>query len=170
MTGTILAGLVGLAVGSFLNIVISRVPREEHFWTGRPRCSQFHQTLPWQDFVPLLNYVWLKGRCRFCGDPISWRYPIVELAAGVLALALWVHFPGSVLLWVYGPFTAALLVLTVLDVQYYWLPDSITLPGIAFGLAAALIFPHLDLGRALLGALGGWALLVAVRWVYEKLT
>jgi len=120
--------------------------------------------------VPLLSYAWLKGQCRFCRASISWRYPAVELAAGLLALALWVRFPGSLFLLLYGPFTAALVVLTVLDVQYYWLPDAITLPGIAFGLTAALILPQVSFVYALLGALGGWALFQVVRWAYEKLT
>ena len=170
MTATILAGLVGLAMGSFLNAVITRLTQEEPFWGARSRCPWCHQTLPWYDLVPLLSYVWLKGRCRFCGEPISWRYPAVELTAGLLALALWARFPGSVLLWVYGPFTAALLVLTVLDLKYYWLPDIITLPGVAFGLLAALVVPQVAFVGALLGALGGWALFQGVRWVYEKLT
>jgi leader peptidase (prepilin peptidase)/N-methyltransferase len=169
MTGYILAGLVGLAVGSFLNVVITRLPQEEPFWAGRLRCPHCQQILPWYDLIPLLSYAWWRGRCRFCGEPLSWRYPAVEVAAGLLALALWWRFPGSGLLWVYGPFLAALLVLTVLDLQYFWLPDLITLPGTALGLVAALTFPHLDFWSALLGATLGWAFFQGVRWVYEKM-
>lgn len=92
------------------------------------------------------------------------------MAAGVLALALWWRFPGSALLWVYGPFVTALLVLTVLDLQYFWLPDVITLPGTLLGLVGALILPQPGLGSALLGASLGWAFFMAVRWAYKKVT
>ncbi len=132
MTGNILAVLTGLAVGSFLNAVITRLSLED----------------------------------PFCSGGLSWRHPAVMMAAGGLALALWWRFPGSVLLWVYGPFAAALLVLTVLDLQYFWLPDAITLPGTMLGLAGALIFPQPGLGRALLGAFLGWAFFLGVRCTY----
>jgi leader peptidase (prepilin peptidase)/N-methyltransferase len=168
MTGYILAGLVGLAVGSFLNVVITRLPQEEPFWADRWCCHHCQQTPPWHDLIPLLSYAWLQGQCRFCGEPLSWRYPAVEAVAGLLSLALWWRFPGSGFLWVYGPFLAALLVLTVLDLQYFWLPDVITLPGAALGLVAALTFPHLDFWSALLGATLGWAFFQGVRWVYEN--
>jgi leader peptidase (prepilin peptidase)/N-methyltransferase len=136
MTGNILAELAGLAVGGFLNVIVTRLSQEEPFW----------------------------------GDRLSWRHPAVVLAAGMLALALWWRFPGSLLLWVYGPFTAALLVLTVLDLQYFWLPDVITLPGILMGMVGALILPRPGLVSALLGAFLGWAFFQGVRWTYEKVT
>jgi leader peptidase (prepilin peptidase) / N-methyltransferase len=166
----ILAGFLGLAIGSFLNVVISRLPQEEPFWVGRSRCPHCHKTLAWHDLVPLFSYIRLRGRCRFCGGPISWRYPAVELVSGLLALGLWLRFPGSGLLWVYAPFTAALVVLTVLDLQYFWLPDLITLPGIGLGLGAALILPQLNFWSALLGACLGAAVFQGVRWAYVGLT
>src|SRR5512147_1815789 len=102
MAAYLLAGLVGLAVGSFLNVVITRLPRGEAMVAGRSRCPRCGAAIPWHDNVPLLSYLLLKGRCRFCGEPISWRYPAVELAGGLLALALWHRFPGSPLLLVYA--------------------------------------------------------------------
>jgi leader peptidase (prepilin peptidase)/N-methyltransferase len=136
MTGNILAGLAGLTVGGFLNVLITRLSQEEPFRGGR----------------------------------LSWRHPAVVMAAGALALALWWRFPGSALLWVYGPFAAALLVLTVLDLQYFWLPDVITLPGILLGMVGALVLPRPGLVSALLGAFLGWAFFQGVRWTYEKVT
>jgi leader peptidase (prepilin peptidase) / N-methyltransferase len=170
MTATILAGLAGLAVGSLLNVVITRLPQEEPFWGGRGRCPHCSQPLAWSDLIPLVSFAWRRSRCPSCGAPLSFRYPAVEAATGLVAMALWMRFPGSPLLWLYGPFTAALIVLTVLDLQYFWLPDVITLPGAALGLAAAATFPHLDFPKALLGAMAGWAFFQAVRWIYAKVT
>jgi leader peptidase (prepilin peptidase)/N-methyltransferase len=136
MTGNILAGLAGLAVGGFLNVFITRLSQEEPFWSGS----------------------------------FSWRHPTVVMAARALALALWWRFPGSALLWLYGPFAAALLMLTVLDLQYFWLPDVITLPGILMGMVGSLILPQPGLVSAMLGAFLGWAFFQGVRWTYGKVT
>ena len=168
MTGKLVAGLAGLGVGSLLSIVITRLAQEEPFWSGRPCCSQCDQVLPWGAFVYLLGYAWHRGCCRNCGESLPWRYPVVEATAGLLAAALWWRFPGSRLLWVYGPFAAALLILTVLDLEYFWLPDVITLWGTAWGLACALIFPDLAFGSALVGASLGFAFFRGVGWLYEK--
>jgi len=162
--------LVGLALGSFLNLAITRLPLKEPVWGGRSRCPHCRAPLPWQDHLPLLGFLLLQGRCRFCRHPISWRNPAVELAGGLLALALWVKFPGSYLLLVYAPFAAALVVLTGLDLEYRWLPDVITLPGVALGLAFSLIFPHLSFGAALAGALVGGVIFYGLGWVYERMT
>jgi leader peptidase (prepilin peptidase)/N-methyltransferase len=164
MTGNILVGLAGLAVGSFLNVIITRMSQEGPFWTGRPGCPHCHQPLPWDNLLFLVSAPWRGGRCRSCGEFLSWRYPAVEMAAGLLALGLWWRFPGSAILWVYAPFVAALLVLTVLDLEYFWLPDVITLPGTLLGLIGARILPQPGLGSALLGVSLGWAFFMAVRW------
>jgi len=170
MTAWVLAFLVGLALGSFLNVVITRLPQGEQVWAGRSRCPQCRVTILWRDNLPLLSFFLLRGRCRFCGQPISWRYPAVELAGGLLALALWIRFPGDYLLVVYGSFCAALVVLTALDLEHRWLPDAITIPGTGLGLILALIFPHLPFLESLAGALAGAAIFYGLGWVYEKLT
>lgn len=170
MTGYILAGLGGLAVGSLLNVIITRLSQDEPLFRGRPRCQHCHRPLPRHLLVPLLGYAWSQGSCWFCGGPLPWRYPAVEMAAGLLGLALWWRFPGNPLLVVYAPFLAALLVLSVLDLQHYWLPDIITLPGISLGLAAALVFPQLDFLSALLGASLSYAFFRLVGWAYENIS
>ena len=104
MVDLLLVGLVGLALGSFLNVVITRLPKGESVWAGRSRCPRCRSPLPWYDNIPLCSYLWLKGRCRACGAAIPWRYPLVELAGGMLALALWHTFPNGSSSWPTGRF------------------------------------------------------------------
>jgi len=170
MTGNLLAGLIGLVAGGFLNLVITRLSQENPFWSGSPGCPRCHQPLAWGNFFVLLGLPWHRGCCRRCRRLLPWHYAGVEVAAAVLAVALWRRFPGSELLLVYASFSAALLVLTVLDLQYFWLPDVVTLPGITLGLVSALIFPPLSFWRALLGASLGWVFFRGVAWAYEKVT
>lgn len=168
--GKFLAFLVGLALGSFLNVVITRLPRGEQVITGRSQCPHCRTTLYFRDNLPVLSYLWLGGRCRFCGAPISIRYLLVELSGGVLAAALWWRFPASPLLLAYGPFSGALLVLSAIDLEHRLLPDAITYPGILLGLVLALFLPHLTFLQAFLGALLGGGFFFLTGWLYERLT
>jgi leader peptidase (prepilin peptidase)/N-methyltransferase len=166
----VLAGLVGLALGSFLNVVITRLPRGEPVWAGRSRCPQCRRPLAWYDNIPLFSYAWLRGHCRACGAAIGMRYPLVELAGGLMALALWRTFPDKSLLLAYGPFCLALVALTAIDLEHRLLPDAITIPGIALGLLLSLVLPHLSFLEAASGVLVGWTLFYGIAWLYKKLT
>ncbi len=170
MLGPVIASLAGLAVGSFLNVVITRLPRRESLTSPRSRCPSCGCPLSWRDNIPLISFILLKGRCRACGAAIPWRYPLVELLSAVVALALWFKFPASPLLLVYGPFAAALIAIAFLDLENLWIPDRITYPGILLGLAYSLIFPHLTWASALLGAVLGGASFYAIAWAYLRLT
>lgn len=170
MTGYILAGLGGLAVGSFLNLIITRLSQAEPLLNQFARCPHCRRPLAWRLLIPLLGYAWSRGRCPGCGEPLPWRHPAVEAVSGLLAVVLWWRLPGNALLLFYAPFFAGLLLLSVLDLQYYWLPDVITLPGTAWGLAGALLCPQLDLRQALGGAFLGYAFFRLVGWAYEKMT
>jgi leader peptidase (prepilin peptidase) / N-methyltransferase len=170
MAGNLLAGLVGLALGSFLNVVITRFPRGEPMWGGRSRCPQCRTTLPWYDNLPLLSFIWLRRRCRFCGTFIPWRYPLVELSCGLLSVALWLTFPIKPLLLAYGPFCLALVALSAIDLEQRLLPDAITIPGIALGIGLAIVLPQLSLVSALSGAGLGGLCLWGIGWAYERLT
>ena len=164
----LLAGLVGLALGSFLNVVITRLPRGESVWAGRSRCPQCRQPIAWRDNIPLLSYVRLRGRCRSCGAAIPRRYLLVELAGGLMALALWHTFPDRLLLLAYAPFCLALVALTAIDLEHRLLPDAITLPGTILGLLLSLVLPQLSFPEAAAGALVGAALFYGIGWLYEK--
>ena len=183
------AAVIGLCVGSFLNVVIHRLPKMmERGWADqcaelagrapepRPRydlvaprsaCPACGHAIGALDNVPVLSWLALRGRCRACGAPISPRYPIVELAAGALALAaVWQFGPGAkglaacALLW-------ALLALAFIDADTQLLPDDITLPLLWGGLAANLFGLFVPLESAVIGAMAGYLALWAVYWLFK---
>jgi leader peptidase (prepilin peptidase)/N-methyltransferase len=158
--GTIFAGLLGLAFGSFLNVCLSRWPHGESIVQPRSHCRNCAHTLPWWENVPLLSWLVLRGRCRICRTSIGWRYPLVELAVGVLwAVSAWQvlspalysdglpAFYYNAIAHAAGDFTLywLLVALALLDAENLWLPDWITLPGIALGFFFTIL-------RAALGA------------------
>jgi leader peptidase (prepilin peptidase) / N-methyltransferase len=186
--------LLGLVVGSFLNVVIHRLPRMlERRWQAEcrelngtetpvveqtpynlvvpgsscPACG--HKIRPWEN-IPLLSYLLLRGRCSACGVHISVRYPLIELVAGLAALAV---------AWHYGPgwqtaaalvFTWALLALTMIDLETQLLPDSITLPLLWLGLLVNVKGMFVPLSSAVIGAAAGYLALWAVYHAFRLLT
>jgi leader peptidase (prepilin peptidase)/N-methyltransferase len=154
---------LGATIGSFLNVVIARLPRGESLLRPRSRCPACGAPVAWFDNIPLASFVWLRGRCRRCRAPISWQYPIVEaLTAGLFALAAWRVGPGPELVaaWVV---LAALMAVTAIDLEHQIIPDAITVPGIGLGFLASFLNPALTWGASLLGiALGGGLFLVVI--------
>ena len=157
-------------VGSFLGVVIRRLPRGQPLAMARSRCDSCHGALrPWE-LVPLLSYAGLRGRCARCAASISAFHPAVELAA--LAVALWAASadaddPG--LLWVDCALGWWLLALAWIDWTWMRLPDALTLPLLLAGLAAGALFDQGDLAAHALGAAGGYLGLRAVAFVYRAL-
>jgi leader peptidase (prepilin peptidase)/N-methyltransferase len=151
--------LSGLAIGSFLNVVIHRLPRGESLWLPRSRCPACGALIGARDNVPLLAYLVLRGRCRACGAAISARYPLVEAAtAAAFAGCLWRFGPGPEA--VVGALLCCLLIaLALIDLENLLLPDALTLPGIAVGWGLQLWVPEPGLLGAVEGALGGAGLL-----------
>ncbi len=146
--GTVLAALLGLAFGSFLNVCLSRWPRGESIVHPRSHCRQCRRSLVWWENIPLVSWIALRGRCRTCGAWIGWRYPLVELAVGILwAIAVWHQIAGlleqrspapiivSYIVDLNGTliFFWVLLALAVLDAEHYWLPNWLTIPGMVLG-------------------------------------
>lgn len=175
---TAIVFVYGLVLGSFLNVVIHRLPLEISLWKPRSRCPACGALVRWFDNVPLLSFLWLRGRCRSCRAPISWRYPAVELATGVL-LALVHHRLGLTLPAAEAGVLVLLLVpLALIDLDHHLLPDVLTLPGIGLGLAGAAaegwllppsaqrLVPLFDAAvGAALGAAIPAAVIVAYRWL-----
>ena len=159
---------LGLAFGSFLNVVIYRLPLKQSLVSPGSRCTSCKRRLAWYENVPVASYLVLRGRCRTCGTRISPTYPIIEVITAAVAVAWYLHFGWSILFVARVVFALALIVLFVIDLQHRILPNVITLPGIAVGLAFSLVAPPgwLD---ALIGAVVGGGLLFAIAEGYYRI-
>ena len=185
--------LFGLVVGSFFNVVIYRLPLMMESRWRRDCCELLEQTpekagapltlatpnshcphcgtgiKPWHN-IPVISYLLLRGKCAACGVGISVRYPLVELATGLLTLSLVTAFPVSTALLGAIAFTWALIVLTMLDVDHKLLPDNITLPLMWLGLVFNIGGTYVSLEDAVLGAMLGYLLLWSVYWLFKLVT
>lgn len=161
--------VLGAMVGSFLNVVIARLPAGESVVRPRSRCPQCKRAIAWYDNIPIVSYLLLRGRCRGCATRISVRYPLVELLMACLAAALFVRFGISYDLLVWFPLTAALLAITFLDIDHWWVPDVITFPGMVFAFATAFLPGGISPQASLWGLVPA-LLLWAIAWVFLKVT
>lgn len=188
----LLTGLIGLAVGSFLNVVIHRLPimmdrdwaaqcaelRGEEMTPGdtltlakpRSRCPSCGHVITAMENIPLLSWLLLRGRCSACGTPIGVRYPLVELLAGLLSAACAIAFGPTLQLVAALIFVWALIALTFIDLDTQLLPDSITLPLVWAGLVINLLGGFTDLESAVTGAIAGYLVLWAVFWGFKLVT
>jgi leader peptidase (prepilin peptidase)/N-methyltransferase len=147
------ACVLGLVVGSFLNVVIHRLPRGESLVSPGSRCPGCAAPIaPW-DNVPVLAWLWLRGRCRRCGARIAARYPLVELATGLVFAAIALRHGATAMTLVWLAFAAALIAAAVIDFDHRIIPDEISLGGLAAALVAVPIAQWADGSAALLPAL-----------------
>lgn len=156
------AGLLGLIVGSYLNVVIHRLPRGLSTVLPRSRCPVCGAAIRARDNLPLVSFLMLRGRCRRCGAPIAWRYPLVELATGLLFVAVVLRWGPTVEALTAALFCCLMVALAAIDLELYLLPDRLTLPGLVAGLAIQPWFPGGDLASAAIGAAAGGGVLLAV--------
>ncbi len=189
-----LAGLFGLLIGSFLNVVIYRLPKMmEQQWASecaglsgapvlapqafnlmapRSRCSNCGHELAWHENIPLVSYIFLRGKCSVCDTPYGLRYPAVELVTSLLfSFCAW-RWGGTVTALAWCGFSAALLALAVIDWDTTLLPDDITLPLLWAGLvfAALQLNPQVGLPDALWGTVAGYMSLWGVYWAFKLVT
>jgi leader peptidase (prepilin peptidase)/N-methyltransferase len=180
----------GLVIGSFLNVCILRIPEDLSIVTPGSRCPRCQTPIHWYDNVPVFGWLWLRGKCRTCGLPISPMYPLIELTTGLFFVACYLEFgpTETVVKWLF--FTCLLIVLTITDLRVRLLPDLVNWPGFAAGLlfsaavppndgTAAYLYavllhrtppprPLLGLLDGLLGAAFGSFLLWAVAATYKR--
>lgn len=134
-----------------MNVCISRLPKGISVVTPPSHCVACGKAIAWFDNVPILSFLILGGRCRLCHERIAWRYPVVELASGVLWLLLWRAEGSTLAFWIAGTFCSLLLTASVTDWETGLIPDSVTLLGIGVGLNASFFYPALHWDAA------GWA-------------
>ncbi len=163
----VVAALFGLLVGSFLNVCIYRLPRGQSIVWPASRCTACGRSLSWFENVPVVSYVWLRGRCRTCREPISLMYPIIEAATAVIFAAVYATCGWTPLLATRLVFCCAMVVLFVIDLQHQILPNEITLPGIVAGLLASVVAEP-GLRDSVIGAVAGGGVLWLVAWSYER--
>jgi leader peptidase (prepilin peptidase)/N-methyltransferase len=185
-------GVLGLAIGSFLNVVIHRLPiMMERDWAAqcaelrgeappvvealnlsspRSRCPNCGHAISPQENIPVISWLMLRGRCSACKTPIAMRYPLVELTtAALFAFAAW-HFGLTVATLGTFIFITALIALTCIDYDTQLLPDDITLPLLWLGLAFNLFGAYTDLKSAVIGAMAGYLALWSVYWLFKLVT
>ena len=192
--GYVIAGVFGALIGSFLNVVIHRVPLEESIVFPNSRCPSCGGVIAFYDNIPFVSYLVLRAKCRHCKERISFRYPAVELLTAALFIAVAWHDGLSVALPFDLVFVSALLALVFIDAEHMILPNVITYPGIVFAVIARIAIPYLSgtshfddipslsqgalanmpfwvtsLTGALLGALLGGGSLWLMGWTWEKL-
>jgi len=166
-------GLLGLAVGSFLNVVIYRVPRKESVVRPRSRCPGCGTQLAERDNIPIVSWVLLRGHCRTCGEPISARYPLVELTTAALFVAAALRFGLDWVLPAYLVFFAALVAITFIDLELYIIPNRVLYPAVFISipllvLAAAAQSEWGNLERAVIGAVVAWVFFLVLHLVSPR--
>jgi len=132
--------LLGMAVGSFLNVCIDRLPAQESLVFPASHCASCRHRLSVKELIPVLSYIWLRGRCRYCNTPIPRRLLWVEVGTGVLFAYLYWHYGFSIELAVVTLYCCLFLVLMVIDLEYHILPNKLVYPGIVVALAISVAF------------------------------
>ena len=163
--------MFGLCIGSFMNVCIYRLPASKSIIDPLlSTCPSCNSDIRFYDNIPVLSYLWLKGRCRNCNAPISFRYLLVEVMSGIIAVNVLFAFGLSFEGLIYFAFISSLLIITFIDIDHKIIPDIITLPGILVGLVASFALPAVTLKDSALGLLAGGGSLLIAAWVYNLIT
>lgn len=167
---TLTAALFGAIIGSFLNVVILRLPQKDtSIVFPASHCPKCLNSLSWYENIPVLSYIALRGKCSHCNISISLQYPAVELLTSLLAAAVYCRFNFSIQAGAYFLFAAALLVIIFIDIHHQIIPDIISLPGIVLGFLFSLINSNLTWQSSLIGLLLGGGVLYAIAFLYYLL-
>lgn len=159
------AFVFGSVVGSFLNVCIYRLPRGESIAFPSSHCPKCNQPIHWYDNIPMVSYVVLRGKCRFCRSRISPQYLIVEALSATFSLLLFLRYPVGEY-FIYFAFFSSLLVVTFIDLHHQIIPDIISLPGIGVGFLASLVLSRITYLDSLFGIVLGGGILYGVAMGY----
>jgi leader peptidase (prepilin peptidase)/N-methyltransferase len=182
----LLAAISGLLIGSFLNVVVYRLPRDLSVVTPRSHCPYCENTIAWYDNIPLLSFLLLRAKCRRCGAPISWRYPLLEAATSLLFVASFLRLGVTVDACKLCLFCALMAALIFMDFETHILADELTVGGMIAGFVLSLFLPmprflsvlvlpagwaesYRSLAESLLGGLLPGVSLWGIGWIYERL-
>lgn len=166
----LIAFIFGSCIGSFLNVCIYRLPISRSIVSPPSSCPGCDTPIRAIDNIPILSFLFLRGKCRRCHTPIPFRYPLVELLGGLFAVCVYLKFGLTLEALVYYIFIAALMVITFIDLDHKIIPDVISLPGIPLGFVGSFFIPSLTYKSSLLGILLGGGSLLAVAVIYNLLT
>lgn len=162
--------LIGLALGSFMNVCIYRIPQRQSIINPPSTCPNCGKKIKFYDNIPLVSYFLLMGRCRHCRHVIPWHYPAVEALTGLLSLSLFIRYGLSYQYFLFLLFIAALVTIAFIDLHHRIIPDVLSLPGILVGWATSFILGHVSWLDSLIGIIGGGGSLFLVAFVYVSLT
>ena len=161
--------IIGACIGSFLNVCIYRIPENNSIITPGSFCPACKKGIPFYCNIPVLSYLFLKGRCKFCHEPISIRYPLIEILAGMFAVVLFYKFGiGQVMIY-WFIFISVLITISFIDIDHQIIPDVISLPGILVFASSFYFLPEMTLKNTLLGIVAGGGSLYAVAFLYYLL-
>ncbi|MBT3177135.1 prepilin peptidase [Desulfobacula sp.] len=161
--------IIGACIGSFLNVCIYRIPENNSIITPGSFCPACKKGIPFYCNIPVLSYLFLKGRCKFCHKPISIRYPIIEILAGMFAVVLFYKFGIGQVMVYWFIFTSVLITISFIDIDHQIIPDVISLPGILVFASSFYFLPEMTLKNTLLGIVAGGGSLYAVAFLYYLL-
>jgi len=161
--------MVGACLGSFFNVVIHRLPAKESLVHPGSRCPNCRHTIAFYDNIPVLSYLLLRGKCRHCRSPISFRYPLVETLTGAMALLLYNRYGLHVQFLIEFSFVAILILIAFIDLDTYTIPNVLSLPGIVAGLGLSFFSLRVTWIDSLLGILIGGGCLYLLAYCYQRL-
>lgn len=161
--------IFGACIGSFLNVCIYRIPENLSIVTPGSFCPSCHKSIPFYCNIPILSYIFLKGKCKFCQNPISMRYPLIEILTGAFALVLFHKFGLGTAMGYYFVFISVLIIISFIDMDHQIIPDILSLPGILIFASSFYFLPQMTFTDTLLGILAGGGSLYAVALVYYLL-
>ncbi|WP_035242014.1 prepilin peptidase [Desulfobacter vibrioformis] len=166
---SVMSFIFGTCIGSFLNVVIYRMPEGQSIVSPPSHCPACNHPIAFYFNLPIISFLILKGKCKFCKAPISIRYPLVELLTGVLALGLFFKFGLTPAALFYFTFGAVLIAISFIDLDYQIIPDKLSLPGIIIFSTSCVFVPQMRFVSVIWGILAGGGVLYLVAFSYYYL-